>query len=243
MTVTQGNFDDIPDVMRWGLRNSDAIRLMSFLPVAEVGRTREKGATDLTLEAVWEKICEGLGGRFNSRAMIFGHPQCNITTPLLACMADEEAHLIEVARDGKSWDQRWFACAKHVFRNGIDAAEGVPAIVGMLASRLAPHPFFAMETVAYAFYRLWGERAKLLQLLQALLTFKKISVRPILIVAHQFMSTSELETSLGKERLQACVFQLPVDGKMVSMCEMNASGLRKKLNLKASLENEDAFQR
>jgi len=36
------------------------------------------------------------------------------------------------------------------------------------------------------------------------------------------MSPDELDTPLGQERLQACVFKLPVDGRMVSMCEMNA---------------------
>ena len=35
----------------------------------------------------------------------------------------------------------------------------------------------------------------------------------------------------GLERLQACVFKLPVNGEMVSMCEMNATDLRRKLNL------------
>ena len=52
-----------------------------------------------------------------------------------------------------------------------------------------------------------------------------------LLVVHRFMSADELETPLGRERLQACVFKLPVNGRMVSMCEMNATGLRRELNL------------
>ena len=47
------------------------------------------------------------------------------------------------------------------------------------------------------------------------------------------MSPDELDTDLGKERLQACVFKLPVDGEMVSMCEMNAKH-RLGLNLRYS---------
>ena len=35
---------------------------------------------------------------------------------------------------------------------------------------------------------------------------------------------------MGRERLDACAFKVPVDGRMVSMCEMNATGLRRQLN-------------
>jgi hypothetical protein len=44
------------------------------------------------------------------------------------------------------------------------------------------------------------------------------------------MSPDELATPLGRERLEACVFRLPVEGRMVSMCELNATDLRLRLN-------------
>jgi hypothetical protein len=43
------------------------------------------------------------------------------------------------------------------------------------------------------------------------------------------MDAQELATPTGRERLRACAFRVPVDGKMVSMCEVNATGLRKEL--------------
>ena len=38
-----------------------------------------------------------------------------------------------------------------------------------------------------------------------------------------------LATERGAERLDACAFRVPVGGRMVSMCELNATGLREEL--------------
>jgi hypothetical protein len=40
------------------------------------------------------------------------------------------------------------------------------------------------------------------------------------------MSHDEIRTDTGRDRLAACAFKLPVDGRMVSMCEVNATGVR-----------------
>ena len=40
------------------------------------------------------------------------------------------------------------------------------------------------------------------------------------------MSADELETPIGRERLDLCAFQVPIEGEMRSMCEVNALGLR-----------------
>ena len=56
-----------------------------------------------------------------------------------------------------------------------------------------------------------------------------MSVRPLALVVHKFMSSGELETPLGRERLQACTFRVPVEGEMIPMCQLNATGLRSKL--------------
>jgi uncharacterized radical SAM superfamily Fe-S cluster-containing enzyme len=40
------------------------------------------------------------------------------------------------------------------------------------------------------------------------------------------MSAEEVGTPLGQERLEACVFRLPIEGRMVPMCEVNAAGYR-----------------
>ena len=88
-----------------------------------------------------------------------------------------------------------------------------------------------LEFPFYALYRLWGARACLVSLLIHLLKLEKVRIRPLLLVIHKFMNGDELETPLGKERLRTCVFKVPVDGQMVSMCQVNATSLRRELNL------------
>ena len=52
----------------------------------------------------------------------------------------------------------------------------------------------------------------------------------MMITSHHFMSSEEVGTPLGRERLEACVFRLPVNGKMVPMCEVNTAGYRAELH-------------
>src|SRR5436305_4309633 len=79
LTVTQESLPQIPDVVRWLVRNRDAFSLVSFQPLAQVGRTRrsQRGvpATDL-----WREVSRGteeLGIVLDGAGpMHFGHPQC-----------------------------------------------------------------------------------------------------------------------------------------------------------------------
>ena len=82
VTVTRDNVDEIPEILDWTLRNHDAFRMVSFQPVAEVGRTRDRRDSAVTLDAVWSKVCETLGQPLNRDALQFGHPACNIVCPL-----------------------------------------------------------------------------------------------------------------------------------------------------------------
>ncbi|MEJ7813270.1 MAG: radical SAM protein, partial [Gemmatimonadaceae bacterium] len=82
VTVTRDNLAGIPDVTRWVARNSDAFRMISFQPVAQVGRTEERlGA--ITVDELWAHIAEALYGsaaavaRLERGAKWLGHPACN----------------------------------------------------------------------------------------------------------------------------------------------------------------------
>jgi hypothetical protein len=46
------------------------------------------------------------------------------------------------------------------------------------------------------------------------------------LVSHHFMSAAETATPLGRERLAACAFRVPIDGRLEPMCAVNALGLR-----------------
>ena len=46
------------------------------------------------------------------------------------------------------------------------------------------------------------------------------------IVSHHFMSAAETATPEGRERLDVCAFKVSLNGKLESMCAVNALGLR-----------------
>jgi len=89
-----------------------------------------------------------------------------------------------------------------------------------------------VEGVFYGLYRIWGARSSLRTLIPPLLRLETIHLRPLAVVVHKFMGPEELETPLGRERLDACVFKVPLHGKMVSMCELNGTPLRSEENLR-----------
>ena len=93
------------------------------------------------------------------------------------------------------------------------------------------HPATLVWGPLYALYRLWGERRWIPAAVGQLLRLRPPRIRPLAIVVHKFMDAEELATPLGHERLRACTFKVAVDGRMVSMCEVNATGLRRELNL------------
>lgn len=58
VTVNDRNIAHISEVVSWVLDNADSIRILSFLPVAEVGRTQDESEGDLSLDAVWAKCAK-----------------------------------------------------------------------------------------------------------------------------------------------------------------------------------------
>ena len=232
VTVTPENASGIPDIVRWALKNADAFRIISFLPVAEVGRTEDSSAAGLELDQLWEDVCRGFGRRVNSRAILFGHAECNITVPLIVVSTADRREVIELVREGNRWDEGFAARSLCRLVPGYDFNRSIGCNIPQLVLRCLADPLMTAEAVAYGGYRLWGARGLFGRVLRGLLRGQCPRVRPLLVVVHKFMSPEELDTELGRERLQACVFKLPVDGRLVSMCQMNATDLRRRLNLR-----------
>ena len=230
VTVTPQNLDQIPDIMDWLVRNLDAFRMMSFQPVAEVGRTQDEAISGLQLTDIWERICDTLGVSLNRDAMHFGHPECHIMIPVVVARAGDQLSVLETVRSSKSWDRSYLRRLLRVVGGytvrGKSRAENLSGITS-LALR---SPLLLLETLVYGAYRIWGNRRELARVILAAIRSRDLSVRPLALVVHKFMSPGELDSQLGKERLKACTFRVPVDGEMISMCELNATGLRSQLH-------------
>lgn len=229
ITVNRRNLDQIPDVLRWVTRNLDAFRMISFQPAAEVGRTQDQSISDLTLDGVWTRICRSLGADLNRHAMHFGHPECHIVAPLVIVRAAERQCVLETARAGKRWDAGFLR--RLMARVGGYSVRGRSRAANLVAflSLAARSPFLVLEALFYGAYRGWAARRELLAIGLEALRSRSLSVRPLAVVVHRFMSAAEMATPLGRERLAACTFRVPVEGRMMSMCELNATDLRSRL--------------
>ncbi|NKB69919.1 MAG: hypothetical protein GKR89_22835 [Candidatus Latescibacteria bacterium] len=231
VTVTRDNLGDIPGIVRWMLGNLDSFRILSLLPVAEVGRTQDRRLDGLGLEGVWEAVCQGIGRPLNRDAMHYGHVQCNITVPLLVVAASGRHHIIELVRAGRAWDQRLFSRGLRHLAGQLDFDDGLGRNALRAGRLLLGRPGFLLEGMLYGLYRLGGLAGVGLRCLGQVLRGRSVRLRPLLLVVHKFMSPDELDTPLGRERLEACVFKLPVEGRMVSMCQMNGTDMRRRLNV------------
>lgn len=229
VTVTERNLHEIPDVVRWAVENSDAFRLLSLQPMAAVGRTVE-GDGQAAPDAVWQAVCDGLGQVVNARGWPFGHPDCNDVAVLLLARAGADRRVIESVRAGRKLDRWFFRRLMSGNLRGFRTDDGPLPVVGAnLLGRLVRDPRMLFEAPVYGVGRAWTERRVLAELAFALMRGKRIALRPFVVVVHRFMDAAELATPKGRERLEACAFRVPVDGRMVSMCEVNATSIRRDL--------------
>lgn len=233
VTVTRDSIEDVPDVVRWAIRNADAMRMISFQPVAGVGRTAVDGGVER--DDLWSKIQEGLGIEANERAWHMGHPDCSSVALFWVLSLGDEREVIEVTRRGRSIDRRFFRQLIADVGGWRMNGEGRKRSLLRLAGRLLRKPRLLVTGPLFTLYRLWTERRLVARALGSVARRKRVRLHPFGLVVHRFMDAAELETDLGRERLASCAFRVPVkraDGQleMVSMCELNASGLRARLN-------------
>ena len=233
LTVTRDNLPQIADVVRWLVRNRDAFSLVSFQPLAQVGRTR-KNEQGVTADALWREVGRGTADfgldLDGTGPMHFGHTECTRFVPLLAlARPGEEPRLFRAFR-GEPED---VDVMREFFAHGLGGVafrddrpvEKAGRFLGMV--RTAPG-FLLSRARRWADERFRREA----DLSLARLCFESLRGRlrldGLTLTSHHFMSPEETRTPVGRERLAACVFRLPYRGEMVPMCRMNAEGVRER---------------
>jgi hypothetical protein len=233
LTVTQDNLPQIADVVRWLVRHRDAFSLVSFQPLAQVGRTR-KSQRGVTATDLWTEVgratadfglpLDGTG------PMHLGHTECTRFVPLVAlARPGEEPRLFQGIRD----EPEDVAVMEEFFARGLggvafrddDALEKVARFLGMV--RTAPAWMLGRA-------RRWIDARSRREAGMSLsrLLFDglrgRLRIDGLTLTSHHFMSPEELRTPVGQDRLAACVFRLPYQGEMIPMCQMNADGVRER---------------
>ncbi|MBA3260838.1 MAG: radical SAM protein [Gemmatimonadales bacterium] len=234
MTVTAANLDGVPAVVRWLLRNADAFRLISFQPIAQVGRTAGGLGGGVSVESLWARIAEGLEGpgadpKAIERGQLWvGHPGCNRYVPGVVVTSKAEAPRFHPLRtSGDAVDERIVDGFLQRF-GGISFRMDPPLErwarwLGLAAAE----PRFVFGSLG-PFALHWLRRIGHGRVGRALrdLVAGRVKTQGLVLVSHHFMSRVELESPLGRERSALCVFHVPVEGRLVPMCEVNATEVR-----------------
>ena len=237
MTVTRDNIDGVQDVIRWLVGGQRVFRMISFQPIAQVGRTEDGFGGGVTcgcalVDASRSRslVADAADADVLLRSQVwFGHPSCNrILHGLVAHRDGAGAALPCTPSSGRCTARRHGGCVLPPLRwrelqdrhaadghrtcarhrracAGLRDREAAGIRVALAASGLAPaHPVQALRDLLSGALR----------------------VQPLVIVSHHFMSADEIHTDEGQARLAQCVFHVPVNGELVSMCEVNALGVR-----------------
>ncbi len=235
MTITRDNLAGVADVVQWTVANRDAFSLISFQPLAQVGRT-QKELRGVTAAELWGEVSRGVepyGVTLkDAEPMHFGHPECTRFVPLLALErpGEEAPRLFQMIRD-RPED---VAVMEGFFTHGLGGAafrddsglEKAARGAGMVGRA----PGWMLGPVRrWAAGRVREEAGTTLGRLLWDAVRGRLRVDGLTLTSHHFMSPEELSTEVGKERLAACVFRLPVKGEMIPMCQMNAGGVREQL--------------
>jgi hypothetical protein len=233
LTITRENLGHVADVTGWMIENRDAFRMISFQPLAQVGRT-QKGLEGVTSEALWSEIARATE-RFglhpdDAEPIHFGHSACTRVLPVLAIVEQGRlTKLLPVIRK-RSEDQKILSTYFNLGLGGITfrddrLSERMARAFGTLFT--APD-FFLGPVRGWINERIREELGRSPSRFLAQLASGALRVEALTLTSHHFMSPWELETDLGRERSAACVFRLPVHGDMVPMCQVNAGGVRER---------------
>jgi hypothetical protein len=234
MTVTRENLAGVADVVRWCLANRDAFGLISFQPLAKVGRTRQglEGVSPSELWAECGAATRDFGLELGPAPLRFGHSECTRIVPLLAVerRGDAGPRLLQVIRD-RAED---VALLEEFYRRGLGGATfrddpPLARVARALGVLWRAPGWFAGDVRRWALRRLRAEAGSGGIALLLGWLFRRVRIDSFTLTSHHFMDAGELATPTGQARLAACVFRLPqADGRMAPMCEVNAAGLRER---------------
>ena len=201
-TVHAGNFEDIPDLVRFFRANAAHVRTAAFQLQADTGRGiwRER-APHIAIDTLIEKIREGAGARVRFDVSMIGHPRCS-RYGLCAALGGRLVNLL----DDPSLAARVQQATAHVVLDRRHAARSA----ARLAACLMASPRLLAACLAFLARKAWQEKAALLA----------CSARPTTLsfTIHAFMDACRLE----RERIDACVFKVMTAEGPLSMCLHNA---------------------
>lgn len=201
-TVTDDNFEQIPDVAAFFVKNSDVVRLASFQLQADTGRgTLGLRHDAITLKSVQKRIEQGAQTPLTFDTAHIGHSRCN-------------RYAMTFVSNGRAYDAlddvRLFqAVLEGTAHRSFDRRSKVNSVSSFLIG-LLKRPRLWPACFAWTVRRLWRAKADLIA--------ARGRVHKLSFFMHNFMDACSLE----KRRIDACSFMAATQTGPISMCLHNA---------------------
>ena len=201
-TIFDCNFEEVPQIVEFFVRNCDVVRLASFQAQADTGRTiLGRRSTAITVRSVQEQIEKGTRSSISFDTLRVGHSRCNrygmiFVTNNRAYDTLDDRRFLEAILERMpllSLDRR--------SRSKVIAA----FVKGVLTS-----PYLSFKAVGWLMRKAWQARADLWA--------ARGRVNKLSFVIHNFMDACRLE----RERVDACAFMAMTQRGPISMCLHNA---------------------
>lgn len=201
-TVHQGNFAEIPELIRFFKKNADVVNFVSFQLQAETGRgvLRDRAAI-ITVQSVSEQIKKGTGENLRFDVPLIGHRDCNhYATSLVVNDKCFDAF------DDADYIRKMVSQTKDIIADRGNQKGFMLKIVTKVMSR----PANWLPSLRYAGHKLWRMKFELLK--------SGGKVRKQSYFIHNFMGANQLE----KCRIETCSFMVMTHAGPISMCMHNA---------------------
>jgi molybdenum cofactor biosynthesis enzyme MoaA len=201
-TVHDGNFHEIPELVRFFRAPAGAIRTASFQLQAATGRGVQRGrGAVISPESVWRQIEAGAGTALDFEASRIGHPSCN----RYALCLEANGTLYDAFSDVSLISELQAATA----RIALPRNDHLAALRSLIAW-LGLHPRFVYFIAKGLAARAWAMKGDLVR--------SRGRVRTLSFVIHNFMDAQALE----EDRIRACAFKVMTGEGPMSMCMHNA---------------------
>lgn len=201
-TVFDDNFDQIPEVVAFFVRNSDMVRLASFQLLADTGRG-VLGRRDprITIASVRRQIELGAGTPLSFDTAQAGHAHCNRYAMALVT----NGKVYDMLDDKELYDD----ILQHTAHLQFDRQSRFNAVRTFVHGILTS-PQLTLRGVAWLIRKLWRAKADLIR--------ARGRVDKVSFFIHNFMDACNLET----DRIDACIFTTATSTGPISMCLHNA---------------------
>ncbi|HEV2040874.1 MAG TPA: radical SAM protein, partial [Casimicrobiaceae bacterium] len=197
-TVHDGNFDEIPDVVRFFREHAASVRTASFQLQADTGRgVQRQRQASITVESVARQLERGMGTRLELGASLIGHPSCNRYSLCLVANGRAYDALADVRLVGRLQS----ASASIAFDRNRTAATVRRILLWLLV-----HPAHWPASWTFIGGKIWKMKGDLVR--------GRGRVHTLSLVIHNFMDARGLE----RERVDACVFKTMTAEGPLSMC-------------------------